>query len=85
MTAISEMSAAAAVEAYFSATGEIAPRRFTWHGGTLLVEGVGRCWREGRERCFAVLAAGGRPFELRLDEESLRWRVSRALAPGPVA
>lgn len=82
MTAASE---AAAVEVYFSMAGEIVPRRFTWRGSTLLVEGVGRRWREGSERCFAVLAAGGRPFELRLDEKTLRWRVSRASARRPAA
>ena len=82
MTAVSE---ATSVEAHFSIAGEITPRRFTWHGSTLLVEGVGRCWKEGDECCFAVLAAGGRPFVLRLDGETLRWRVSRALARGPAA
>ena len=72
------MSEATAVEAHFSIAGKITPRRFTWHGSLLLVEGIGRCWNEKGERCFAVLAAGGRPFELRLDEETFRWRVSRA-------
>jgi len=76
------VSEAAAVEAYFGIAGEVAPRRFTWHGSTLPVEGVGRCWKEGGERCFAVLAAGGQPFVLRLDGETLRWRVSRVLARG---
>ena len=66
---------ATAVEVHFSATGEITPRRFTWRGSLLPVEGTGRRWQEGRERCFAVMAAGGRPFELRLDEETFCWRV----------
>lgn len=65
-----------AVEAHFGVTGEISPRRFTWRGSKLVVEGMGRRWREGHERCFAVLAAGGRPFELRLDEGTLCWRVT---------
>jgi hypothetical protein len=69
------MGEAAAVEAHFSVAGEITPRRFTWRGGTLVVEGVGRRWREENERCFAVLAAGGRPFDMRLDGETLCWRV----------
>ena len=77
------MGEAVAVEAYFSIAGEITPRRFTWHGSTLVVEGVGRRWREGNERCFAVLAAGGRPFALRLDGETLCWRLSYRLGPGP--
>jgi hypothetical protein len=77
------MGEAAAVEAYFSMAGEIIPRRFTWRGGTLVVEGVGRRWREGNQRCFAVLAAGGHPFDLRLDEETLCWRVRRRLRPRP--
>ncbi|RLC67359.1 MAG: hypothetical protein DRI48_02540 [Chloroflexi bacterium] len=64
-----------AVEAYFGLEGEITPRRFTWHGRMLSVEGVGRQWQEDGERCFVVLAAGGRPFELRLDEDALLWRV----------
>jgi len=79
------MSEATAVEAHFSIAGEITPRRFTWQTGTLLVEGVGRRWKEGDERCFAVLAAGGRAFELRLDEKTLRWRISRAPVLGPAA
>lgn len=65
-----------AVEAHFGATGEISPRRFTWRGSTLSVEGIGRRWREGNERCFAILAAGEHLFELRLDERTLCWRVS---------
>lgn len=79
------VSEAAVVEVHFSAGGEITPRRFTWRGGTLPVEGVGRRWREGGERCFAILAAGGWPFVLRLDEETFRWRVSRVSVRGPVA
>jgi len=78
---MSGTSETTAVEAYFSVAGEITPRRFTWHGSTLMIEGVGRRWREGSERCFTVLAAGGRPFELRLDGETLRWRVSRSVVP----
>jgi hypothetical protein len=69
-------SETAAVEAHFSVTGEITPRRFTWRGSLLPVEGMGRRWQEGRERCFTVMAAGGRPFELRLDEETFCWRVT---------
>ena len=77
------MGEAVAAEAYFSLAGEITPRRFTWRGGTLVIEGVGRRWREGNERCFAVLAAGGRPFDLRLDGETLCWRVFHRLGPRP--
>ena len=65
------------VEAQFDVTGEITPRRFTWHGRALSVEGVGRRWKEEDERCFMVMA-GGQPFELRLDERTLRWRIARA-------
>lgn len=64
-----------AVEVYFDATGEITPRRFAWRGAMLPVEGVGRRWREGHERCFAVMAAHGQPFELRLDEETFCWQA----------
>jgi len=56
------MREATLVEAYFSTVGEIPPRRFTWRGGTLAIEGVGRRWREGSERCCSVLAAGECPF-----------------------
>ena len=80
MTGLGETTA---VEAHFDAVGKITPRRFTWHNSTLVVEGVGRRWREGNQRCFAVLAAGGRPFELRLDEETLLWRVICSWVPGP--
>lgn len=73
-----------AVDAHFDVTGEIIPRRFTWRGSTLMIEGVGRRWREGSERCFVVLAAGGRPFELRLDEETFCWCVTCLGASGPV-
>jgi hypothetical protein len=81
VTAVGE---AVAVEAHFDVVGEITPRRFTWQGSTVMVEGVGRRWRDGNERCFAVLAAGGRPFELRLDEETLLWHVVYSWEPRPV-
>ena len=64
------------VEAQFDVAGEITPCRFTWRGRTLSVEGVGRRWAEGGERCFMVMASG-QPFELRLDERTLRWRIAR--------
>ena len=82
MTALNEETA---VMAYFSVAGEISPRRFTWRGNTLSVEGVGRRWREGSELCIVALAAGGRPFELRLDERTFRWRVSCISASDSVA
>ena len=71
-------SEAVVVEARFSREGEITPRLLIWRGTSLVIEGVGRRWREGGERCFAILAAGGRAFELRMDEVSLRWRVTSA-------
>ncbi|MCP4538552.1 MAG: hypothetical protein GY832_15570 [Chloroflexi bacterium] len=74
-----------AVDAHFDVTGEIIPRRFVWHSSTLMIEGIGRRWREKNERCFAVLAAGGRTFELRMDQDTFRWRVTRLGASGPVA
>jgi hypothetical protein len=64
------------VEAQFDVAGEITPRRFTWRSSTLSVEGVGRRWKEGDERCFMVMA-GGQPFELRWNERTLRWQVAR--------
>jgi hypothetical protein len=70
-----------AVEAHFDVEGEITPRRFEWQGTLLAVEGVGRCWTEGGERCFNVMAMGGRLFELRLDEETLRWSIARGPLP----
>jgi hypothetical protein len=70
-----------AVEARFDVEGEITPRRFEWQGSLLAVEGVGRCWRECGERCFNVVAMGGRLFELRLDEETLRWSIAREPLP----
>jgi hypothetical protein len=70
-----------AVEAHFDVAGEITPRRFAWRGRMLAVEGVGRRWRREGERHFMVMAAGGQPFELRLDEQALRWWVVRAPAP----
>jgi hypothetical protein len=69
------------VDARFDVSGEITPRRFTWRGSMVPVEGVGRRWKEGHERCFMVMAVGGKPFELRLDERTLCWRVARALVP----
>jgi len=68
------------VEAHFGLAGEITPRRFTWRGSTLSVEGLGRRWQEGGKRFFLVLAAGERAFELQLDENTFRWRVSRISA-----
>lgn len=65
------------VEALFTAEGEITPRRFQWQGHLLSVEGVGRRWREQDERCFNVMAMGGRTFQLRLNERTLRWRIAR--------
>jgi hypothetical protein len=68
-----------AVDAHFDVTGKITPRRFTWRGSTLSVEGVGRQWKEGDVWCFMVMA-GGRPFELRMDGRTLRWWIARAPA-----
>ena len=70
-----------AVEVHFDVEGEITPRRFEWRGSLLAVEGVGRCWTERGERCFNVMAMGGRLFELRLDEETLRWSIARGPLP----
>lgn len=67
--------ATAAVEAVFGEDGRIEPRRFTWQGTWLDVEGIGRRWTDDGERCFNVLAAGGRAFELRFDPASVRWAV----------
>jgi hypothetical protein len=69
------------VEARFDVDGDITPRRFAWRGSMVAVEGVGRRWKEGDERCFMVMAVGGQPFELRLDERTLRWRVVRTPTP----
>lgn len=70
------------VEVVFTEEGEITPRRFEWQGKWLDVEGVGRRWAEQDERCFNVMAMGGRLFELRLDLETLRWSISRGPVPG---
>jgi hypothetical protein len=70
-----------AVEALFDFGGEITPRRFAWRGSMVPVEGMGRRWKEGDEHCFMVMAAGGQPFELRLNERDLRWRIARAPEP----
>lgn len=72
------------VEAAFSAEGEITPRRFTWQGSSLSVEAVGRRWTESGQRCFSVMALGGRLFELRLDLADLRWSIARGPIPRPV-
>jgi hypothetical protein len=69
------------VEARFDANGEITPCRFAWRGSMVSVEGVGRQWEDGDERCFMVMAVGGRPFELRLNERTLCWRIACAPAP----
>jgi hypothetical protein len=70
-----------AVEAAFTAQGRITPRRFEWQGSSLAVEGVGRRWTEAGQRCFNVMAMGGRLFELRLDLETLRWSIARGPIP----
>jgi hypothetical protein len=70
-----------AVEAHFGVEGEVTPRRFEWQGSLLSVEGVGRRWTQAGERCFDVLAMGGRLFELRLHEETLRWSIARGPLP----
>jgi len=67
-----------AVEAVFREDGRIEPRRFTWQGTWLDVEGLGRRWSDDDGRCFNVMAAGGRPFELRLDSGTLSWKVTRS-------
>lgn len=72
------------VEARFSQEGEVTPQRFEWQGQMLRVQGIGRRWTEQRERCFNVMAMGGRAFELRLDEERLRWSLVRGPIPGMV-
>jgi len=73
-----------AVQAAFSVEGEVTPRRFEWQGSSLVVEGVGRRWVEDGQRCFNVMAMGGRLFELRLDLETLRWTISRGPTPNLV-
>jgi len=70
------------VEAHFDEEGGITPRRFAWRGSSFQVEGVGRRWREGDERCFAIMAAGGKTFELRLNDKTLCWRLSRVPGMG---
>jgi len=70
-----------AVEAVFTAEGEITPRRFKWQDSWLAVEGVGRRWMEAGQRCFNVMAMGGRLFELRFDLETLRWAIVRGPIP----
>lgn len=70
-----------AVEAYFDLDGQITPRRFEWQGQLIPVEGVGRRWTEGGERRFNVMALGGRFFQIRLDEETLRWSLARGPLP----
>jgi hypothetical protein len=70
-----------AVEAHFDVEGQITPRRFEWHGTVLAVEGVGRRWTEEGQRCFNVMAMGGRLFELRLDEATLCWSMARGPLP----
>jgi hypothetical protein len=74
-----------AVEARFDRAGVVSPRCFTWQGAQISVEGRGRTWEEGDERCFLVMAAGGRAFELRWNRSTLRWRVRRVSAPRAVA
>ncbi len=73
-----------AVDAHFDVTGEVAPRRFTWRGSTLKIEGIGRRWQDGNEHCFNVMAAGGRPFELRMDKDTLCWRATCTWAFNPM-
>jgi hypothetical protein len=75
------VSEEASVEAHFGVDGEITPRRFAWRGSMVSIEGVGRRWKEGDERCFMVMTMGGQPFELRLNERDLRWRIARAPMP----
>lgn len=70
-----------AVEAAFTVEGQITPRRFEWQGSPLAVEGVGRRWTEGGQRCFNVVAMGGRLFELRFDPATLRWSIARGPIP----
>ncbi len=71
------------VEARFTAGGEITPQRFEWQGHSFAVEGVGRRWRGQGERCFNVVAMGGRLFELRLNEQTLCWSIVRGPIPRP--
>ena len=70
-----------AVQAVFSRNGRITPRRFEWQGSWLAVEGIGRRWTDGEQRCFNVQALGGRLFELRFDPLSGRWSVRRGPLP----
>jgi PncC family amidohydrolase len=70
-----------AVDAHFDVEGQITPQRFEWQGSLLAVEGVGRSWSEGAERCFNVMAMGGRLFELRLDEDTFRWSIAQGPLP----
>jgi hypothetical protein len=73
------------VEVTFTPEGEVIPRRFQWQARSLTVEGVGRRWSEGGQRCFNVMAMGGRLFELRFNPATCRWTITRGPIPGLAA
>lgn len=70
-----------AVQAFFTLEGEIQPQRFEWHGKSVKVEAIGRCWVAEGAHWFNVSAMGGRLFQLRFDPDTLRWSITRELGP----
>ena len=70
-----------AVLAAFTAEGKVTPQRFDWQDSSLAVEGVGRRWSKAGQRCFNVMAMGGRLFELRFEPETLCWFIARGPIP----
>ncbi len=73
------------VTARFDLEGEITPLRLTRAGRELVVESVGRRWRDESGYHALVMLLGGRVFELTFNYTEGKWHLEAKAAAPPVA
>ena len=79
-----------AVEARFDEEGRVTPIAFSWQRRDVRISDVGRRWTESRGphpvlrpgrtcqiRHYLVMTPGQDTFELCLDTDTLRWKITR--------
>lgn len=81
MTDVTFVDEPIAVEARFDEDGAVRPRAFVWKGRTYQITDVGRQRTESKDyhqlRYYLVMTPARETFELCLDTETLRWRITR--------
>ena len=68
------------VKARFDEQGEATPLSFRWEGTDLLVDSVGRRWRDGTGQHVLVMVPGGRVFELQFRSSDGTWYLVKKLS-----